>query len=127
LADVILTAPNKQVITFGRHQLSRSLFAERDLRALWEARVAKNVKVDVLFPASDCAALREDLEYSDISNIRFNRRVQILPPQVESVVMYTVVDDIVLFWSNEGEDFFFQITNHSYAESLLSIFKFLIR
>lgn len=122
LAQLILNSHGKKVYTFGNHELLYSLFTEEYLRRLWEARVVKHIEVDTLFPASDLPQLQKNKDYSEIGNIRSGRRVRILPDSITWNVMYTIVDDTVLFWSSADEDFFFQFTSPSYAQSLKSTF-----
>ncbi|QQR78548.1 MAG: hypothetical protein IPJ68_05780 [Candidatus Moraniibacteriota bacterium] len=125
LADLILESKGKTVLTLGNHELLYALFTERDLRRLWEARVAKNIHVEALFPSSDRPTLQRNKDYSETGNIRYNRTVRVLPASIDWGVMYTIVDDNVLFWSAQKEDFFFQFSSPSYAASLRTVFQIL--
>lgn len=125
LANLILESRGKRVLTLGNHELLYTLFTERDLHRLWEARVTKNIHVEALFPSSDTLTLQSNKDYSEIGNIRYNRTVRILPASIDWEVMYTIVDDNVLFWSAQKEDLFFQFTSPSYAASLRTVFQVL--
>lgn len=123
LAQLILESKGKKVLTLGNYSLLYALFRESDLRRLWEARVAKNIQIDALFPTTDRLELQKNKDYSESENLRYNRRVRILPPSIQWDVMYTIVDDNVLFWSAQKEDFFFQFSSLSYAQSLRTVFE----
>lgn len=123
LANLILESKGGEVLTLGNYQLLYTLFRESDLRRLWEARASKDIAVKTLFPASDLLVLQKNKDYSESGNFRYNRQVRILPPSIQWGVMYTIVDDNVLFWSTQKEDFFFQFSSSSYAQSLRTVFE----
>lgn len=123
LAQLILESKGKKVLTLGNYQLLYTLFRESDLRRLWEARVTNDIQVDTLFPATDLPELQKNKDYSESGNLQYNRCVRILPPSIQWDVMYTIVDDNVLFWSAQKEDFFFQFSSPSYTQSLRTVFE----
>jgi sugar-specific transcriptional regulator TrmB len=122
LAQAILESKEKKIYTLGSYALLYTLFSEPDLRKLWKARVQRGVHVDTLFPASDILALQDNPDYSQSGNFRYDRDTRILPGSMEFHVMYTIVDDQVLFWSAQEENFFFQFSSPSYAASMKTLF-----
>jgi predicted transcriptional regulator len=122
LAQAILQSKTKRVCTIGNHALLCQLFSEHDLHILWKSRAQKGIHIDTLYPATDEAALLANTDYSPAGNFRYNRDTRILPPHIPFSVMYTIVDNDVLFWSSGEENFFFRFSSPSYADSMRALF-----
>lgn len=123
LSDAILRSKNKTIMTIGNYDLLYTLFDEKSLHRLWTARSRKKIHARILFSSADKAKFSKNKDYSEIGNIRYNRDVRLLPPNMDFHVMYTIVDDEVLFWSSLDENFFFQFSSKSYATSLRTLFE----
>lgn len=122
LAQAILRSKTKRVYTLGNRVLLSQLFSEHDLHTLWKSRVQRGIHVDALFPATDTAELLADTDYTPAGNFRYDRDTRILPENIPFSVMYTLVDDEVLFWSSLKENFFFRFSSPSYAASMKAVF-----
>lgn len=126
LADVILTSDEKEIRTLADYERNiQKPFSERYLRTLWEARSRKHILGKILYTHSSVPALKANKDYTDTGNIRFNREVRILPEPIQLSVLYTIVDNHVLFWGPKEEDVSFQFTSEAYANSLKSLFDYL--
>ncbi len=122
LAQAILRSKTKRVYTIGNRALLYQLFSEHDLHNLWKSRAQKGIHIDTLYPATDEAALLANTDYNPAGNFRYDRDTRILPPYIPFSVMYTIVDDNVLFWSSVEENFFFRFSSPSYADSMKALF-----
>lgn len=122
LAQSILRSKTKRVYTLGNRELLSQLFSEHDLHTLWKSRVQKGIHIDTLFPATDTTELLADTDYTPAGNFRYDRDTRILPENIPFSVMYTIVDDEVLFWSSLEENFFFRFSSPSYAASMKAVF-----
>lgn len=123
LANIIPTATDKVIRSIGSYAENiRAGFTDKFLKELWQARARHKIKAHVLFTHADRQLLIKDKAYSEIGNIRYNREVRILPPGIELSVLYTIVDDKVLFWSSKKEDFGMYFQSISYANSLITLF-----
>jgi hypothetical protein len=126
LADIILTSKEKEIWTVADYERNiRDPFSEKYLHSLWEARNRKHIFGKILYTHSSLPALRKNKDYSEIGNIRFNREVRILPESIELSVLYTIVDNNVLFWGTKDEEMAFQFVSESYSNSLKSLFAYL--
>lgn len=126
LTDVILQSKEKEIRTIGNYQENiRGMFSKRFLEELWHARTRRNTKARILFSYAAVEPLKKERAYSEIGNIRYNREVRILPEAINLHVLYTIVDDNVLFWSNQKEGYSFLFKSNSYADSLKTLFDFL--
>jgi sugar-specific transcriptional regulator TrmB len=126
LTEIMLHAKVKQVRTIGSYKENVSqLFSKRFLNDLWNLRQKRGVHTKVLYPEKEKSALSNNSFYTEVSNIRYNRKVRIMPKGVDFNVLYTVVDDKVLFWSSTKENFFYCIESQSYANSIRTLFDFL--
>lgn len=126
LASIIPTAKDKVIRSIGSYTENiRDGFTDKFLKELWKTRSQHRVKARVLFAHADVELLAKDKSYSEIGNIRYSREVRILPKSIELSVLYTLVDDKVLFWSSKKEDFGMLFQSQSYANSLKTLFDYL--
>lgn len=126
LTGAILHAKHKTVRTLGSYAENVSqLFTPRYLESFWTSRMRKHFVTHVLFPQSDRPHLEHNKQYTEIANARFNREVRLLPKAIDFHVLYTNVDDTVLFWSSKQEDFFLLYESEHYATSMRSLFDYL--
>lgn len=126
LADVILTCKEREIRTLADFERNiQKPFSERYLRTLWKARSRKHIFGKILYTHESIATLKKNKDYSDTGNIRFNREVRILPVPIKLSVLYTIVDNNVLFWGPKEEDVSFQFVSDAHANSLKSLFDYL--
>ena len=126
LSEVILTSKNKLIRTIADYdQNIQQSFAKNFLRSLWASRSRKHIFGHILYTTKSIPQLRKNPDYGEIGNIRYNREVRILPAEIDINILYTLVDDNVLFWSSKKEGYSFHIQSPSYANSLKSLFDFL--
>lgn len=126
LTSYIPTAKEKTIRTVGSHERNIvTPFTRKYLLSLWKARAQNKVKAKVLYCYSDMTALKKDKDFSEIANIKALREVRILPKEINLEVLYTILDDKVLFWSSSKYDFASLMESPGYASSLKSIFDFL--
>lgn len=126
LADVLLTSKEKVIRTIADYERNiEEPFSERYLRKLWNARSRKHIHGKILYTTKSVEKLRQNKDYSEIGNIRYDREVRILPEAIKLSVLYTLVDNRVLFWGTKHEDVAFQFVSKSYADSLKSMFDYL--
>lgn len=126
LADVILTSEEKVMRTIADYERNiQEPFSEQYLHTLWEARDRRHISGRVLYTHRNVPALRANKDFSETGNIRYNREVRILPKEIDLAVLYTIVDNNVLFWGEKQEDVSFQFVSESYATSLKSLFDYL--
>ncbi|HYE22098.1 MAG TPA: helix-turn-helix domain-containing protein [Verrucomicrobiae bacterium] len=126
LTNIILSSNSKVIRTIGNYQENiKEMFSFKFLHELWEARARKNIKGQILFTHSDLELLKKAKEYGETGNIKYNREVKVLPKEINFKVLYTIVDDKVLFWSSKQEGYSFMFQSKSYANSLTSLFDFL--
>ena len=126
LADTILTSESKVIRTLADYEQNiQKPFSEKYLRTLWEARTRKHILGKILYTHKSIPLLEKNKDYYEIGNIRYNREIRILPQEIDLTVLYTLVDNNVLFWSSQEERYSFHIKSPSYAQSLTSLFDFL--
>lgn len=126
LAHVILTCEEKEIRTIADYERNiQKPFSERYLHMLWEARSRKHIFGKILYTHESIPALKNNEDYCDTGNIRFNREVRILPEAIKLSVLYTIVDNNVLFWGPKEEEVSFQFISEAYATSLKSLFDYL--
>jgi hypothetical protein len=126
LADVILSSKSKVMRTIADYERNiREPFSKQYLHTLWEARNRKHIFGRVLYTHANIQALLAEKDFSETGNIRYNREVRILPKSIELSVLYTIVDDNVLFWGSKADELAFQFVSRSYADSLTSLFDYL--
>jgi len=126
LTEVILTSKEKKIRTLADYEENiQKPFSEQFLRRLWKARTQKNIFGHILYTNKSLSLLKKSPDYNEIGNIKYNREVRILPKELDMNILYTIVDNNVLFWSSKEENYSFHFSSPSYANSLKSIFDFL--
>lgn len=126
LTGVILTSKEKVIRTIADYEENiQKPFTKKFQRNLWKTRTQKHIFGHILYSQKSIELLSQNPDYNEIGNIRYNREVRILPKEVDLSILYTIVDDNVLFWSSKEEGYSFHIQSPSYANSLKSLFDFL--
>ena len=126
LTNVILTSKDKTIRTLASYEENiKKPFTETFQKNLWNARAQKHIFGHILYTQKDIPFLSQSRDHGETGNIRYNREVRILPPEINLDILYTIVDDNVLFWSSKEEGYSFHIQSPSYANSLKSLFDFL--
>lgn len=126
LTSYIPKSQEKLVRTIGSHERNiMTPFKRKHWLKIWETRALNRVKAKILYCKSDIPALSKDKDFTEIANIKALRQVRILPEQIKLEVLYSILDDKVLFWSSTKQDFSSLTQSIDYATSLKSIFDFL--